>query len=543
VKTFVPVKTIFPADALVFRRVLNSLGLAVIVLEVSQTVAVKANPTQPFPSFAPPAESVAAIAQPSERLILPGIQPKYATEEELIQQMTGQPMHPSAVQATSTPPVFSPPTAIDRNSPRSASTKAPARQRASSVSSPVLVTTGMNSDVSLNWSRSETYISQPDNAAPPGIPIDVEPLPSNSFTAPSVSDDTSPSLRQPIAPASEVPEPRRRRFIRSTALGSPVLQLQGVYLNQGDESSARARLFAEYPLTPRVLVGATLDLTDGNAFTDSPDQGLSINELYLATALQDLPNLRFVVGQLDLTSYFDRNSFAKDAATHFFNPVFQTNPALSATNIASRPGALVNWSLNDNIEAKAAIFSSSQSLSDFSLDGFAGEVGLRYGNAIIRGSYATSRDAGSESSFQEIFGVNRGNNRFGIAEGDREESYGVNAEVFIPNLKLGLFGRYGWYNNRDADLNADTYNIGLSFLDLIVPNDRLGLAYGRGLSNDRLRRRIDDEIPDVLEVFYDFPFLTNLRLGVSLQSLNEFSETIAGFRIKTEFDLTPREQP
>jgi hypothetical protein len=542
VRIFNLAKTIFPADSFVTKQVgIRAIGLTLLAFEASQIASVQANPTHSFPGFSPPTEPVAAVIQPSEQLILPSIQPKYATEEELIQQMTGQPTS-STTQTTRTLPVFSPPSSNHSQNGVSAR-GASSRKRALPVSSPVLVTTGMNSDVSLNWSRSETYISQPDSSTPPGIPIDIEPAPSGSFTAPSVPSDTSPSLRQPIEPATEVPEPRRRRFIRSTALGSPVLQLQGVYLNQGDESSARARLFAEYPLTPRVLVGATLDLTDGNAFTDSPDQGLSINELYLATALQDLPNLRFVVGQLDLTSYFDRNSFAKDAATHFFNPVFQTNPALSAANIASRPGALVNWSLNDNIEAKAAIFSSSRSLSDFALDGFAGELGLRYGNAIIRGSYATSRDAGSESSFQEIFGVNRGNDRFGIEEGDREESYGVNAEVFIPNLKLGLFGRYGWYNNRDADLDADTYNIGLSFLDLVIPNDRLGLAYGRGLSNDKLRRRIDDEIPDVLEVFYDFPFLTNLRLGVSVQSLNEFSETIAGFRIKTEFDVTPRERP
>jgi hypothetical protein len=166
------------------------------------------------------------------------------------------------------------------------------------------------------------------------------------------------------------------------------LRLQGVYINQGDQSSARARVSALYPLNPRVQFGGTLDLTsEANSFADSPTQGLNINELYVATApFADLPNFRLVVGQLDLTSYFDRNSFAKDAATHFFNPVFQTNPALSATGIASRPTVLVNWSITDNIEAKAAVFSSARAVNDFAVDGFAGEIGLRYGNGIIRGT-------------------------------------------------------------------------------------------------------------------------------------------------------------
>jgi hypothetical protein len=127
-----------------------------------------------------------------------------------------------------------------------------------------------------------------------------------------------------------------------------------------------------YPLTPNLLFGGSLDLTDGDAFSDSQTEGLSLNELYLAASLPDLPNLRFVVGQLDLTSYFDRNSFAKDGASQFFNPVFQTNPALTAAAIGSRPGLLINWSLNDNIEARAAAFSSDRSISDFQLDGFAG---------------------------------------------------------------------------------------------------------------------------------------------------------------------------
>ncbi|MBF2067057.1 MAG: porin [Calothrix sp. C42_A2020_038] len=333
------------------------------------------------------------------------------------------------------------------------------------------------------------------------------------------------------------PSTEARPLLNSSALTEPSLRIEGVYVTQ-KETSARARVAGLYPLTPNVLFGATLDLvSSGSSFTDSRNEGLNINELYFATSLAGLPNLRFVVGQVDLTSYFDRNSFAKDGASQFFNPVFQTNPALAATGIASRPSLLVNWSVTDNIDAKAAVFSSSNSLSNFTLDGFAGEVGIRYGNAIIRGTYATDRDGGNRDSFPEIFRIARGNGQFGVLRDDREEAYGLNAEVYIPNLKLGLFGRYGRYENRDANRSADTYVLGASLLDLFTPDDRLGLAYGQALTSDNLRR---SDRPDVLEMYYDFPFLSNLRLGFSVQGRDSFEETVLGIRVKSDFDITPR---
>lgn len=344
-------------------------------------------------------------------------------------------------------------------------------------------------------------------------------------------------LQSQVRPETTPPSAGGRPLLNSSALTEPVLRVEGVYVTQ-KETSARARVTGVYPLTPNALFGATVDLvSNGSTFTDSRYEGLNINELFFATSLAGLPNLRFVVGQLDLTSYFDRNSFAKDGASQFFNPVFQTNPALAATGIASRPSLLVNWSVTDNIDAKAAVFSSSNSLSNFSLDGFAGEVGVRYGNAIIRATYATDRDSGNRDSFPEIFSIARGSGQFGILRDDREEAYGLNAEVYIPNLKLGLFGRYGRYENRDANRSADTYVLGASLLDLFTPDDRLGIAYGQALTNDSLRT---GNRPDVLEAYYDFPFLSNLRLGFTVQGRDNFEETVLGIRVKTDFDITPR---
>ncbi|MBN3951030.1 MAG: porin [Nostoc sp.] len=358
----------------------------------------------------------------------------------------------------------------------------------------------------------------------------------NPEAKPSVPSTTpTPST---VLPVTQSVTTQQRRQLTSSSLRQPSLQFQGVYITQGSDTTARARVTGIYPLSSQAVVGATLDLTSqGSSLDDSRNEGLNINELYLATSLAGVPNLRFVIGQLDLTSYFDRNSFAKDGASQFFNPVFQTNPALAATGISSRTSLLVDWSVTDNIEGKAAVFSSANKIGDFTLDGFAGEIGIRYGNAIIRGTYTTDRDAGVGDSFLESYSIPRGDNQFGTQKNDREEAYGLNAEVFIPNLKLGLFGRYGRYENRTLGEGANTYVLGASLLDTFTPDDRLGVAYGRPLSNDSLRR---GDRPDVLEMYYDFKFLDNLRLGFSIQERDNFSDTVFGIRVKSEFDLTPR---
>jgi hypothetical protein len=347
--------------------------------------------------------------------------------------------------------------------------------------------------------------------------------------------DASPELAR-VGEVARVPDARE---FGAEALTPAQYQFQGVYLYQGDDASARARISGFYPLAPTVALGGSFDVTDGTAFADSQTQGASINELYLVASIPDLPNLRFSLGQLDLTSYFDRNSFAKDGATHFFNSVFQTNPALSRTGIGSRTSLLVNWSVTDNVEAKVAGFSSARRLEEFQVDGLAAELGIRQGNFIVRGTFATARDAGVDDGFREIFQVDRSHGGTGLLSDDREQAYGVNAELFVPEIGLGLFGRYGRYENIDADLGANTYSVGMNVLDLFVPRDRFGIAYGQDLSNDSLRRDNGDKLPDVLEAFYDFALLPNVRVGFSFQSLNEFSDSILGVRVKTEFDMTP----
>ncbi|MCY7321946.1 MAG: carbohydrate porin [Phormidesmis sp. CAN_BIN36] len=486
---------------------------------------------------------IAAASTPAKSFLpqLQDSQPAYKSEDDLIQKMSGK-ANVVREKASQQVPVLAPSSAgLPSQLPQAAASDR--------TSEPVLVTATTNSDVGLGLvpaKQPPMHFSAPSSGVRSVNPDSFKYSPTAQLATPALLPLNETNSKAGLLSQSSnrngaglLTSPDRP-LLRSTALTPYNLTVQGVYLYQGDQTSARARLTGTYPLTPNVLFGATVDVVTGNAFTDTPNAGFNITELYLATSLRDIPNLRFTIGQLDLTSYFDRNSFAKDGASQFFNPVFQTNPALSATGIASRPGLLVNWSVTDSIEAKAAVFSSARGLSDFSLDGFAGELGIRRGNGIIRGTYVTDRDSGSRSGFREIFQLARGNNRTGLLKADREESFGVNAEYFFPKIKMGVFGRYGRYNNRDLDIGGDTYSAGLTFLDVFAADDRLGLAYGRDLSNDNLRRRGGDNTPDVLELFYDFRLVSNLRVGFSVQERNNFSEIVAGVRVRTEFDVTPK---
>lgn len=318
---------------------------------------------------------------------------------------------------------------------------------------------------------------------------------------------------------------------------SPSLDVQGVFLNQVD-SSARLRLRGFYPVSPNALFGAIVDLATGNDFAGTENSGLNLSELYFTGNLPDYPNLRLVVGLMDLTSYFDRNSFAKDNTTHFFNNAFQTNPALATAGIGSRIGVLLNWNITDNIEAKGAAFSSNRDLGDFALDAFAGEIGFRAGNGIIRATYSTDQDTGRDG----IVGFSTNQAPFferGTQNGDREDAFGINGEYFIPEINLGLFARYGWHENHELDRGANTYSLGLNFLDLFMEDDRLGFGYGRNLSDEDGRRIRGDKVPDVWELFYDARISPNFRAGVTLQARDEFSDVILGFRVRTDLQIFP----
>ncbi|NER84698.1 MAG: porin, partial [Leptolyngbya sp. SIO1D8] len=356
----------------------------------------------------------------------------------------------------------------------------------------------------------------------PAGPIPTTPNPAPAIPSLGILPATTgaPNLTPPIPNASYFPATTASNDLAlddiEEPLTDPELRLQGLFVLQDDESSARARLSGSTFLTRNLLIGGTIDLVTGPALTN--EDGIDLTELYVASSIPNVPGLRFRFGQLDLTSYFDRNSFAKDIGRDFFNSTFQTNPALFAgANVtASRPAGLVQWAVSDDMTISASVFSSDPDIGEFALDGFAGEVAFRTGNLIVRGTFISSED----TEFQET--------------GNRLNAYGLNAEWFVPDLNLGFFGRYGYITNSDNGFDANTYSFGLNVLDVLMDNDRLGVAYGRNLEFGD-----EEETPDVFEVFYDFEISPNIRTGFTFQQRDSFTEPFFGFRVRSDVDLLP----
>ena len=105
-------------------------------------------------------------------------------------------------------------------------------------------------------------------------------------------------------------------------------RFQGVVLQEGEDTSARLRATLLYPLSDQWLTGAEVDLAGGEAFGQADRLSLQVNELYAAFAPASIPELRIVVGLIDLTSYFNRNSFVKIEPATFLMRFFRPIPSL-----------------------------------------------------------------------------------------------------------------------------------------------------------------------------------------------------------------------
>ncbi|MEM6254549.1 MAG: hypothetical protein AAF821_16655 [Cyanobacteria bacterium P01_D01_bin.156] len=392
---------------------------------------------------------------------------------------------------------------------------------------------------SERWILNEGSSNTPEAATEIDLlaqdPSDELANPSDPFTFDQRSVETpEDGSLEPLSETEELPTTAAdgETELDEGPLTPPSLKLQTAAIQEGDEFSARARVYGHYFLRSNVAVVGAVDLSTGDAFSDTDSTGFNISELYVVASPPNAPELRGAVGLIELSSFFDRNSFAKDSLTHFINPVFQTNPALAVTQLESQPAALVHWRPVDEIILKAAAFSSG-GFDDLDFNAVVGEVGVNLGNLIVRGTYVSATDDGDRDGIPESFQINR-NGVFGPREGDRETAYGINAEWFIPELNAGLFGRYGYHRNADLDISGNTYSFGVNFLDLFVDDDRFGVGYGRDLSDDDRRQ---GNRPDVLETFYDIRLASNARAGVSLQLRDEFSESVLGFRIRADWDL------
>jgi len=290
-------------------------------------------------------------------------------------------------------------------------------------------------------------------------------------------------------------------------------------------------MVTRYTLGSNTILGLDMDFIAGSLFGPG---GVDVRQLFIAQSIPGFENLRFLAGKLDLTAAFDRNSFAKDNLTHFFNFNFGTNPALVAGGLGAKPAFLADWLITDNFSVKLAPF-ASQFVGDlFQFDSLAGEVAVRFEeNYVARFTFVTGRDTGI-STFRENDRLFRP-----ILPGDRVTAFGFNGEAFFPEIRLGAFFRYGYYRSEVTQVDADFFSLGVNLLDIFRAGDRLGVGYARALSNANLLLP-GENTPDVVEVFYDLNVRERLRVGISAQAQDGFSRGVFGVRARLDFPIVPR---
>ncbi|MEN9240421.1 MAG: hypothetical protein Q6J68_06645 [Thermostichales cyanobacterium SZTDM-1c_bins_54] len=363
--------------------------------------------------------------------------------------------------------------------------------------------------------------SPPPPIPPPPIPsLEPAPPPLPILTPPAPDLSISQSAQDLQVQAPPPPPPQ---LSLDAQVGLKVTSDQGV--------AGRLGTVTRYTLGSNTILGLDVDIIGGSLFGPS---GIDVKQLFIAQSIPGLENLRFLAGKLDLTAAFDRNSFAKDNLTHFFNFNFGTNPALVAGGLGAKPAFLVDWLVTDDLAVKVAPFASQFVGDVFQFDSLAGEVAFRFQeNYVTRLTFVTGRDTGV-STFRENDRLLRP-----VIPGDRVTAFGLNGEAFFPEIRLGAFFRYGYYRSEVTGVDADHFSLGVNLLDLFRPQDRLGIGYARALSNYNFLLP-GERTPDVLEVFYDLKVRDNIRVGFSAQAQDGFSRGVFGVRTKIDFPLLPR---
>jgi high affinity Mn2+ porin len=243
---------------------------------------------------------------------------------------------------------------------------------------------------------------------------------------------------------------------------------------------------------PDQALGTLSRLNNDADRLEGSERKLVVRELWLRLALLD-GQVRFSVGKLDVTHYFDRNFFAEDDATQFLDTAFVNNPMLKPP--PNGPGAALRVSVGD---WRYAFGVHAPDDVDGDLSGLPfviGELGCR--NIFpLRGHY-------------------RWWARVGAVPEDRDRvtwGSGLSIDQLVTS-QIGLFLRAGLSRSQGEDFTAHAWSGGVQ----ITPTwgDRPKDKFGAGYSFQR-------EVPgreELVEVYYTLGLADWLSLTANVQWL------------------------
>ncbi len=212
------------------------------------------------------------------------------------------------------------------------------------------------------------------------------------------------------------------------------------------------------------------------------DERLMVREAWLGLRFID-DRLDVILGKLDPTNYFDRNLFANDETTQFFNGALVNNPMLKQP--PNGPGGVTRWDAGRDVGFSLGVHAPNDLGKDL-LGGpyVIGEIDY-HTVRLIDGNYRLWGRVGT------------------LPEDHRRQTWGAGVSLdqsLTP--RLGVFGRAGFSRTEGVSLTSYAASTGIRLTSPPFgrPKDRLGVGYSfqREASGDE----------HLAEVYYNL-FLTD----------------------------------
>jgi len=258
-----------------------------------------------------------------------------------------------------------------------------------------------------------------------------------------------------------------------------------------------------------------LTLANGYSARLVEQNALSMREAWLMTELLD-QKLSLVVGQLDLTNYFDSNAAANDETTQFLSDALVNNPMLGLSENGA--GMTVIYDPKSAFNFKLGYQQSTRTATNLSDSLF----------LLLEAGYQANP-----------FHTGEGNYRIWYREdntGNGTSAYGVSLDQKLM-AGVTLFGRYGSGENASSSDRDSFYSAGLQFDAGLGfnPEDAFGIGYAYTTLATLEKEKL-------FEGYYNLAMTEKLRLTFHLTLLEEQrvdtnvdSYVISGVRLQTNF--------
>ena len=242
----------------------------------------------------------------------------------------------------------------------------------------------------------------------------------------------------------------------------------------------------------------------GGGGLDYIDAGPELRLSQLHYTLRPTNNLALTVGpKLAPRDFIDANALANDSSRDFSSSVFVNNP-LIVQNAVDRPGgagAAIAWSPSSQWTLRGLhVWLEDEQVDEESLG-----LGGDRRQSSLELEYAPSEAIALRLQYTYA----------NLSDIDIN-AFGLNAQWRI-NRSVGVFGRYGIASyegfsaplDRSLDLTPQTWAVGLTLQDWLVPGALAGLAVGQPFAGTDL----GDATQTNFEAFYNLPL--NDRLSVT----------------------------